>query len=209
MKFDRHGRGVRRLPASAPCSSSAAPLPSSNWSVGKGVSAGHPRQSSCSDEIQPPANLRDSVDFSPLRLLLPAIFASVLWMDGGSPLQRRVHRESLRGRTITAQLAYETRARREGKEFDNPVKFDFVINIGGDDKVNGTVTRHVVGPRGPQSETRSFSAAIGKPRQAGEGHSLMLLSGNTSYDAAHLRGWRREDAPLRLAAAVHAPSGRP
>jgi hypothetical protein len=37
-----------------------------------------------------------------------------------------------------------------------------VITIGRDDKVTGTVTRHVIGPRGPQSGTRSFSATLGK-----------------------------------------------
>lgn len=108
------------------------------------------------------------------------IFAMALWPALPSPVAAQaVSVESLRGRTITAQWAYETRARREGKEFDNPVKFDLTMNIGGDGKVSATVTRHVVGPRGPQSETRSFSAVIGKPGQTREGHRLMLLSGNT------------------------------
>jgi hypothetical protein len=41
------------------------------------------------------------------------------------------------------------------------------------------VTRNVVGPRGPTSESRSFSAVLGKPRDAGGGASLMTLNGNT------------------------------
>ena len=118
--------------------------------------------------------------FPMLRLLMSPAFVLLPWL--GQPLTsaaQGVSFESLRGRTITAQWAYETRARRDGREFDNPVKFDMTINVGGDGNASGTVTRHVVGPRGPQSETRTFSATIGKPGQTREGHRLMLLSGNT------------------------------
>ncbi len=87
--------------------------------------------------------------------------------------------ESLRGRTITASVSWQTKARAKGREFDNPVRNDFVINISGDGRVNATVTRHVVGPRGPASDSRSFSAVLGKPRDAAGGSSLMLLNGNT------------------------------
>jgi hypothetical protein len=86
---------------------------------------------------------------------------------------------SFQGRTITAEVKYETWARRNGREFDNPVRFVFVVNVGRDGKVNGTATRHVVGPRGPQSETRSFSASLGKAEQVREGHRLMVINGNT------------------------------
>jgi hypothetical protein len=114
------------------------------------------------------------------RRLVLSLLVLLPWLGPSSPaFAQGVSAESLRGRTIAAQWAYETRARREGREFDNPVKFELTLNIGGDGSANGTVTRHVVGPRGPQSETRTFSAVIGKPGQTREGHRLMLLSGNT------------------------------
>ncbi|QWG23048.1 hypothetical protein KMZ93_24380 [Bradyrhizobium sediminis] len=114
-----------------------------------------------------------------LRFLL-SVFLPLVWLDGLSPVSAQgVTVESLRGRTITASVSWQTRARANGREFDNPVKNDFVINISGDGKVNATVTRHVIGPRGPTSQSRSFSAVLGKPRDAAGGGALMVLNGNT------------------------------
>jgi hypothetical protein len=108
------------------------------------------------------------------------VVAALEWMNGLSPVSAQgATVESLRGRAITASVAWQTTARANGREFDNPVRNDFVINISGDGKVDGTVTRHVVGPRGPASQSRSFSAVLGKPRDAVGGASLMTLNGNT------------------------------
>lgn len=114
------------------------------------------------------------------RRVSPFILALALWPAPLSPAAAQgVSVESLRGRTITASVSWETKARRNGREFDNPVKNDFTIVIGSDGKVTGTVTRHVVGPSGPTTQTRSFSAVLGRPRDAVGGSALMLLSGNT------------------------------
>lgn len=111
----------------------------------------------------------------------PVLLGPNLWLvQAGPAAPQGVTADSLRGRTITAQVAYETRARRDGREFDNPVKFDFVINVGSDGRATGSVTRSAQGPRGPVTQSRSWSAVLGKPREvAGSGHAVMLLSGNT------------------------------
>jgi hypothetical protein len=111
---------------------------------------------------------------------LPVFSGLVLLLAQSSPAAAQgVTAESLRGRTITAQVAYETRARREGREFDNPVKFNFVITIAGDGRVTGTTSRTAQGPRGPVSESRTWTAMLGKPREIVGGHSLVVLIGNT------------------------------
>jgi hypothetical protein len=88
--------------------------------------------------------------------------------------------ESLRGRSVEAQVVYQVRGRREGHEFDAPMTFDLRLNIGGDGRVTGSATRSSTGRRGPISNTRQISAVIGRPREvAGSGHSVMVLSGST------------------------------
>ena len=113
------------------------------------------------------------------RSLLSVLLLAVVLLYGPSPVEAQGAAESLKGRTITASVSWETKARKNGREFDNPVKNDWVLRISADGKVSGTVTRNVVGTRGPASESRSFTAVIGKPREASGGKALTLLSGNT------------------------------
>jgi hypothetical protein len=89
--------------------------------------------------------------------------------------------ESLRGRSIEASVNYQQRVRREGRgEFDAPLTVDYRLNIGGDGRVTGSVTRSSTGPRGPVSASRQINAVLGRPGEIrGSGHAVMILSGNT------------------------------
>lgn len=118
-----------------------------------------------------------SLSVLPTALLISAS----LLMHGENAQAQGVTPESLRGRSIQAQVVYQMRVRREGRgEFDTPFTFDLTLNIGGDGRVTGSATRSAPGPRGQVSATRQISAVVGRPREiAGSGHSVMLLSGNT------------------------------
>jgi hypothetical protein len=120
------------------------------------------------------------------RLGTPSLLIAVLLACAGLPGQAEranaqgVSPDSLRGRSVEATVVYQVRRRHETRgEIDSPVTVDWRLNIGSDGRVTGSVTRSTTGRRGPISNTRQVSAAIGKPREVAGGHSLMILSGNT------------------------------
>jgi hypothetical protein len=117
-----------------------------------------------------------AVRFAAASLAVGAMAQAVPTMAQG------VTAESLRGKSIQATVQYQQQIRREGREFAVSVTAEWRLNIGSDDRVTGSISRTSTSPRGPVSTSRPISAVIGKPNQirdAGGGHGLILLSGNT------------------------------
>jgi hypothetical protein len=113
-----------------------------------------------------------------LRAVLLASAGVVAQSD--SATAQGVTPESLRGRSIEASVQYQVQGNKGGREFNAPLTVDWRLNIGGDGRVTGSVTRSSTGMRGPISTSRQISAVIGRPREIpGSGHGVMLLSGNT------------------------------
>ena len=85
------------------------------------------------------------------------------------------------GKSITATVNYQNRIRRNGQEFDAPMKFDLNLNISADGTVTGSAARVVrSGPRGLISaEPGDFGGDRQDERSRRAAALRIVVSGNT------------------------------
>jgi hypothetical protein len=110
-------------------------------------------------------------------LLAPAFVALMLAAPTSA---QSVTVEELVGASIQGSAGFNMRVRNPRGEFPSHMTWSFRMAIGPAGKIDGSATRTVTTPKGPQSKTQKMGGTIGVPGAGsdGEGNRLWLLDGD-------------------------------